>query len=174
MYIYKKKNVYAGFICHPKTASQSAAKALLDGDWRSASHHHEIANSVPGRTVSVIREPEDWYVSWRYHTDTQLEFTEWLKGFIKTNDWSRRGFYGIPHTSHLVFFDRLQEGIDEAFKDIGLPPLKLPFMNHKGRQGKPASDFFTEESRKLLDPKRVAEYAELRERLGDEPYLKLK
>ena len=175
MYRYERD---IAFIAHPKTGSQSAAKMMRDNGWRKANNHHELDFPMPLNVISVIRETEDWFVSWYFHNHpkegNRPEFGKWLQGYTDHNDWARRGFYGLRYTTHLLFFDRLQDGLSAVYQDLGIVgPRELPHLNHKGRNKQPASDFFDEESRKLLDPQMILTYNSLRSQLGDKPYLRI-
>jgi len=160
-------------IAHPKTASKSLAQVLIDRGWQKVGHHHDMGQPT-GSVVSVIREPKDWYVSWYFHCGRPEPFHGWLKGFILSNDWSKKGFFGVPFTTHLIFFDRLSEGLNAAFADLQERPVELPTLNHLGRNNQPADDFFDDHAAQLLDKNRVDEYSSLKKRLGDESYLRLK
>ena len=168
--MYRRGNITV--IAHPKTASKSLAQVLIDRGWQKIGHHHDI-RSPTGSVISVIREPKDWYVSWYFHCGKPGPFNLWLKGFILNNDWSKKGFFGVPFTTHLIFYDRLSEGLSDAFKDLQESPIKLPILNHLGRNNRPADYFFDEASIEMLDKAMVEEYSLLKEELGDEPYLRL-
>jgi hypothetical protein len=169
-----------GFIAHPKTASTSAAKALEAENWWAKRPHHEVDEPYPKHIISVIREPRDWYTSWFFHIKGHRDndigpFDEWLERFIREAEFpTTPPFYGLPHTTHLVFYERLQEGLNAALIDLGLQPIELGFHNVRHRDGRPASEFFTETSEKLLDPTLILTYDSLREKLGDQPYLKIR
>ena len=79
----------------------------------------------------------------------------------------------MPFTTHLVFFERLTVGLNAVFEDLEEPPIDMPFLNHLGRNNRPASFFFDERSEKLLDKKMVEQYSTLKDKLGDKPYLRL-
>jgi hypothetical protein len=178
--MYKHDTLDIGFIAHPKTASSSAARILCENGWHVTSNHHMVDRNLPANVISVIREPQDWYVSWYFHIrkhplgQIKCDFAEWLPTFIETASWphQRDGFIGIEQTTHLIFYKRLQDGWDAVMADLGLEPLELPFLNVQGRENRPADEFFTPELVKLLNPDLQAQYAALEAQLGDQPYLR--
>lgn len=165
------------FIAHPKAASMAVATVLRNNGWRKTSNHHELDFPMPRNVISVIREPEDWYVSWYFYLnrcENRPTFEEWFKT-AKEDPFVAGGFFGLQHTTHLVFLDRLQAGFDAVFQDIGLPRLIFPvFHATYGRNGATPDEIFTNSTRNLLDKGEIARYTSLRERLGDDPYLRLK
>lgn len=159
-------------ICHPKTASRSLAEAL---GWERVGHHHEMKLPLPENVISVIREPEDWYTSWYFHqldqkqhTPEQRPFRDWLRYFTENVHWSKLAFYALPHTTHLVFYKNLSEGINAALESLGQPAIELPVLNRKGRTDE---EFFTDETRRLLDPELIKTYTTLEKRLGVQAFL---
>lgn len=165
------------FIAHPKCASMAVSSVLREHGWRKTSNHHEMDFPMPKNVVSVIREPEDWYVSWYFYRNKrgQLLFEEWLVGPATTDEFITGGFFGLPYTTHLVFLDRLQDGFDAVFQDIGLPRLEFPLFHATGaRKGVTPDEIFTDSTRNLLNKDLIATYTSLRERLGKEPFLRLK
>lgn len=167
-----------GFIAHPKTASTSAAKALEAENWWAKKPHHEADEPFPKNVISVIREPMDWYVSWYFHVRGRRnrdigDFDEWLEEFVQHKSFPQHPpFYGLPHTTHLLFYDRLQDGLNAALTDLNLQPIELGFFNVRGREGRPASEFFDQNSKNLIDNGLFMTYDSLRDQLGDQPYLR--
>ena len=171
----------AAFIAHPRTASVAAGYILKENGWRKPIlGHHEIDPELPKTVISVIRETEDWIVSWYYHvvhprTKNDPTFADWLPGFLENPNYTdfTRGFHGLPHTTHLIFYDRLQAGFDAVFDDLGLKPVVLPHLNVRNREKRPASDFFTDSLRNLLDKRQIVCYDSYRKLLGDQKYLRI-
>lgn len=161
--MYRKGDT--AFITHPKTASQSVRIALTAAGWERTSGHHDIDLPMPKNVISVIREPEDWYVSWYFHMQRELSFEGWLPEFIEFNHYSCKGFFGLQHTTHLVFYSDLHAGLDAVFEDLELPTIELEIVNRKHRNGRPASEFFTDELRCLLPARMVKAYARLLDQL---------
>jgi len=178
--MYRHTTFDIGFIAHPKTASTSASRVLQKNKWFSNEPHHSANPPYPKSIISVIREPKDWYVSWYFHVKGKRNndigpFDEWLEKFIAEAKFpATPAFYGLPHTTHLLFYERLQPGLDAALLDLGLQPLELPFDNVRHRDGRPASDFFDQNSEKLVDKTLFVTYDSLKQKLGDEPYLRLR
>lgn len=171
--MYRHNTLDIGFIAHPKTASTSLSRVLQKNGWSSKTGHHEIDEPIPAQVISVIREPHDWHVSWFFHVAPKSSFAEWLPVFLREAGWPYGRFDGLVHTTHLIFYKRLQVGFDAVMADLGLQPLELPFDNVKGRAGRPSDEFFTPELSELLDPALIASYAALEAQLGDQPYLEL-
>lgn len=171
MYVFKD----IAFILHPKTGSHSI-QDVLDG-WEKVGSHHEVVHPLPKNVISVIRETSDWFVSWYWHNypkEPRPPFGEWLENYTVQNLDAKRWFYGLRYTTHVIFFDKLEEGINAAFADLGLPPVELEHLNHKGRNKKPASDYFEPYMYQYLDPHWTATYETLKERCGDEPYYRVR
>ena len=171
MYVYRD----IAFILHPKTGSHSI-QAVLDG-WTKVGSHHDVVHPLPKNVISVIREPLDWFVSWYWHNfpkEPRPAFADWLPEYTSHNIYAKRAFYGLRDTTHLVFFDKLEEGINAAFTDLGLPAVELDHLNHKGRNKKPASDYFEPYLLQYVDPKLIATYEILKERCGDAPYYRVR
>lgn len=181
MYVHKSGDF--AYIAHPKTASSSIAHALLQtGEWEQSGNHHEVRTGPLRkegvRTISVIREPFDWYVSWYFHYKWEQPFPKFLKWFLKTgNSHTRQGeFFGLEHTTDLVFFDRLLAGFDDLFNCLGLEPLEIPHRNHQGREGRPVGEFFDSKAATLLATEKadlIKLYSDLRHRLGEETWMRM-
>lgn len=170
--LYRKNN--AAFIAHPKTASQAARVALTGCGWVYTSSHHEIDLPMPGQVISVIREPRDWCVSWYYHMPRTLPFDEWLPKFLRTNNYVRDGFFGVTHTTHLIFYSRLHVGFDAVMEDIGHPPVELPIVNKKNRPRTPVREYFTRHLTGFIPTRLMEQYDELYAQLKDQPFLRLR
>ena len=80
---------------------------------------------MPKHVISVVREPEDWYTSWFFHDKSGTEsFDDWFPGFIKRNKYSVLGFFGLEHTTHLIFFEKLIEGWGAVNGRPGPPEIR--------------------------------------------------
>jgi len=168
------------FISHPKAASMAVNAVLLKNDWRKTSGHHEIDFPLPKNVITIIREPRDWYVSWYFFRHVRVEkpwtpFAEWLETNMHEDPFIANGFFALKHTTHLVFFDRLQVGFDAVFGDLGLPRLEIP-VHHAtpDRDGATADEIFDEKAENLLDKGMISCYDSLVQRVGDQPYLRIK
>ena len=179
MYVHDSGKIV--YIAHPKTASSSISHAMNEsGEWEPLAGHHEVRTAPIKegvRVISVIREPFDWYVSWYFHYKWKEPFPKFLKWFLKTgNQHTRQGdFFGLEYTTDLLFFERLHEGLDALFDDLGLDRLQLQHRNHQGREGRHWSEFFDQKSSTLLATERgelLKLYGDLRKQLGDEKWIK--
>jgi len=194
MYVHEK----AVFIAHPKTASSSVGHVLnRDAAWKKiGEHHHVIPESIPKGipVIGLIREPQDWYVSWFHdhhprkavsgvsHAEHRVKFRGWFERFIEGGEkrWSLRHgvqwggkyrcLYGLPLITHLLFFDRLAAGWSAMWQELGLEPFVLPHKHELGRWAWKAHYWFEDDLVELLDRKRpdyIRVYKQLAEMRGD-------
>lgn len=182
--MYLHESGLIAYIAHPKTASSSISHALGEtGEWEHCGPHHEIREGPLKRegvrVISVIREPFDWYVSWYFHYKWKEPFPRFLEWFLKTgNNHTRQPggeFYGLQYTTDIIFYEKLVEGLDGVFDDLGLDRLDLPYRNHQGREGRHWSEFFNSKASTLLAterPELLKRYGELRKQLGDQLWIK--
>lgn len=173
MYVHHSQDI--AYIAHPKTASSSISHALLEtGEWDLVGNHHEVSEKkLAGmRVISVVREPTDWYVSWYFHYHSDKSFYEWFRWFINTgNSHTRQGeFFGVKYSTDVLFYDRVHEGLDLVFDDVGLDRLDLQHRNQQGREGRAPELFFCQKSAQLMAERKadfLRLYADLLAERGD-------
>lgn len=149
------------FIGHPKMASQSVRKALLNIGARSLNGHHGYDEGVTKRirdaggvVCCVVRNPWDVMVSWwsfksmkannTYWPNTPA-FAEWLPEELK-NEWSmgKSLYYGLPHCNRIIRFEHsIHKQLNGCLLDCGLPQISLPRIGGSPRDNLPYQPFYT-------------------------------
>jgi len=141
------------YIAHPKTASVSTVRALMEKGWKGVgqdcqSHgpgHHSIYPFPAGsRCICVVREPRDWLVSWYHYLGKRNKqpFHEWLPTFRTPLQLNGLEFYGVPFSTHVIFFSELQEGWNAVMDDLRRPRIELPHENVSIDREKPTASYF--------------------------------
>jgi len=123
-----------GFICHPNTGSRSLKRFLLANSAKVVKPQHFMClDTIKDcrAVVSVVRNPFDTMASW-YWRIKPVSFEQWLEVTLN-GDRGYEGphegmFYGLPHTTHKIRFERLESMMTQAFEQLELPPLKLTHM----------------------------------------------
>ena len=125
--------------------------------------HHSMEDLTPyERVVSVIREPFDWYTSWYFHYKKRDKadepFDEWLTKFCTgENRWHRKGFYALPYTTHVIFYEDLQQGLTDL-----LDAPTLPKRNAGPRVPVETKKFFDSSKYCALREQREGSYLEVK------------
>lgn len=167
-------------IAHPKTGSMSLCDVLTNQmGYKVVGKHHSVEDtSQYERVVSVIREPFDWYTSWYFHYKKRDKadepFDDWLVKFCTgENRWHRKGFYGLPLTTHVVFYEDLQQGLTDL-----LDAPTLPRRNAGPREPVETKKFFDSSKYDALKEQREGSYLEVKIRhrplLGYNPFFCIK
>ena len=156
MYVHDSNVVY---IAHPKTASQSVGEALQRAGWKLRGTHHEIVEeyiNADTKVLSAVREPHDLYVSWYYHHGARKGFHEWLMEYLDNpNKAIKDGdFFALERTTHILFFDTIQESVNAALIDVGLDPIEMLRTHDAGRNGRPWQDVFSPGSMILFNERK--------------------
>lgn len=133
------------FIAHPKTASMAAAEALKKEKWKEVGGHHGIyPHPVGSKVISVIRDPADWLVSWYHYSNSdikEIEFGHFIDNFVNPLTIDGMPFFGVFCSTHIIFYDSLQEGWDAVMDDIRRPRIELNRLNVSPRRGN-VSDYY--------------------------------
>lgn len=134
-----------GFVGHPKCASQSVRRALLDVGARSPSGHHGVSDEdvqeildSGGMVCSTVRNPWDLMVSWYYdrvrayrsRAVAVTPFDRWLPKVLEGgNGWIEKGFYGTNACNRIIRFEHdIQDQLNNCLTDCGLPEVELGHM----------------------------------------------
>jgi len=133
MYCHIGKKVC--FVAHPRTASTATGKVLLTLDFEQMINHHGFKPEVlnPSWTIfATVRNPFDLLVSWYWHKRReQKSFQEWLPIFLKeSNEYLDKGlFFALPHCTHVLRYENLQNDFDQVMVEAGFPPTEIPKHN---------------------------------------------
>jgi len=141
------------YIAHPKTASVSTVRALMANGWKGVGRdcenhgpgHHAIYPFPFGsRCICVVREPKDWLVSWYHYLGKRKKapFVDWLPTFKTPLQLNGLEFYGVPFSTHVIFFSELQAGWDAVMDDIRRPRITLPHENVSIDRKEPTESYF--------------------------------
>lgn len=121
------------YIAHPKTASLATAAALEAAGWKEVGGHHGIyPHPIDAKVISVIRDPADWLVSWYHYLKRDIQgvkFGDFIDTFANPLTIDGMPFFGVYCSTHIIFYDSLQEGWDAVMDDIRRPRLKLDRLN---------------------------------------------
>lgn len=152
MYLIDAPKCRLGFICHPKTGSQSARIVFRQLGAQQVLGHHQfdvdIACDIVGQggiVASVVRNPFDTVVSWYFYSHYNvakqqnrpiLPFVRWVDAVLdadeidpsigSTHRWIKGGlFYAAKHCNRILRFETLQEDFSRLLLDCGLPECIL-------------------------------------------------
>lgn len=153
MYIHEEKKL--AYIAHPRTASQTTSKTLVDklGFKLHASHHQYYDPLDPAWLIfATVRNPFDLLVSWWYLEVHKTKQEETFPHYIhrRVNDpnyYMRKGlFFGQYLCKEILHFENLQEEFNQLMLKVGLPPTEIPRRNvSDARKGRDFASYYTPE-----------------------------
>lgn len=121
------------YVAHPKTASLATAKALEAAGWKEIGGHHGIyPHPIDAKVISVIRDPADWLVSWYHYLGMDVNgvsFSDFIETFANPLTIDGMSFFGVYCSTHIIFYDTLQEGWDAVMDDIRRPRINIDRIN---------------------------------------------
>lgn len=129
------------FILHPGTGSRSLRQAVMQAGGRPVLQHHEVCPRTAVETracVCVVRNPFTLMGSWYMRARHKKSFGTWLEETLKA-DRHYQGphefglFYGSLWATHVLKFENLQNDLDAACEDLGLPKLPLDHIGKSRR-----------------------------------------
>lgn len=162
------------YVAHPKTASLATVDALKTSEWREIGGHHGIYPHPPdSKIISVVRDPADWLVSWYHYLGKKTSFQEFLRTFSNPLQIGTLHFFAFPFSTHVIFFDNLQEGWNAVLDDLRRPRITLGHKNVS--LGRESVDKYYDSQTFELFLSRWGDlyhwYQNIRSLKGDYPYL---
>lgn len=149
MYVHIEKKMC--FIAHPRTASTAIGKVLLEKlDFEQMINHHGFKSELLNSSWTVfatVRDPFDLLVSWYWYKARcqNQSFQEWLPVFLKeSNEFLDKGlFFGLPHCTHVLRYENLQDDFNQVLVEAGFPPTEIPKHNVSiRRDDRSLSDYY--------------------------------
>jgi hypothetical protein len=142
-----------GFICHPKTASQTTRAALRGLGARSPAGHHgydsqeiDFILDNGGIVASTVRNPFDTIVSWwafgemmckkRQNAGKPAPFLYWLPRILESgNGYIEKGlFYAAELCSDIIRYEgNIPDQLNSLLTECGWPSVELPVVGESPR-----------------------------------------
>lgn len=160
MYVYEPAKLI--YLAEPRTGSHTMRQALLSMGAKVCKSHHrrlvdepelrEKAKAEGWLVFSSVRNPWDWFVS-NYHLNAErrVPFENWVYQNAQQVHSKGKGllFYRhSPFSTHVIKFERMQEGFDQICKAAGIPSRRLNHENQsKKREERDYREYYNEENK---------------------------